>query len=139
MVASRELGGVGLRTSAIALNDLRRLFYPNESLTQPERRYILQGEREGIDTGYKCQSRNPWYRVPDVRVPDVLLSVFREVPALVANDGALVASNSILCGFLRAGYTAEQLIAAWYTSLTLLYCELRVHSLGGGVLVCNPR
>ena len=138
VVASRELSGVGLRTSAIAPGDLSRLFYVNGNLSQPERRYILQGEREDIDTGYKCRSRKPWYRVPDVRVPDVLLSVFREVPALVANDAALVASNSILCGFLRAGHAAEQLMAAWYTSLTLLYCELRVHSLGGGVLVVIP-
>ena len=138
VVASRGLSGAGLRTSGIALDDLRRLFYPNGNLSQPERRYILQGEREGIDTGYKCRSRKPWYRVPDVRVPDVMLSVFREVPALVANDAALVASNSILCGFLRASHAAEQLMAAWYTSLTLLYCELRVHSLGGGVLVVIP-
>ena len=138
VVASRELSGVGIRTSAIAQDDLSRLFYPNGNLSQPVRRYILQGERDGIDTGYKCQSRKPWYRVPDVRVPDVLLSVFREVPALVANDAALVASNSILCGFLRGGHATEQLMAAWYTSLTLLYCELRVHSLGGGVLVVIP-
>ena len=57
---------------------------------------------------------------------------------MVLNDGALAASNSLLCGFLRAGYSAEQFAAAWYTSLTLLWCELRVHSLGGGVLVLIP-
>ena len=138
VVASRELSGIGIRTSAIAPDDLRRLFHPNGNPSGPEQKYILQGERDGINTGYKCKSRNPWYRVPDVRVPDVLLSVFKEIPALVANDADLVASNSILCGFLRDGYTAEQFISAWYTSLTLLYCELQVHSLGGGVLVLIP-
>ena len=96
VVASRELSGVGLRTSAIALNKLRRLFYPNGSLSEQERQYILQGESEGIDTGYKCNRRKPWYKVPDVRVPDLLLSVFGEVPVLVENDADLVASNSIL-------------------------------------------
>ena len=151
VVASRELGGVGLRTSAIALDDLRRLFYPNESLTQPEttlaagvlsageRRYILQGEREGIDTGYKCQSRNPWYRVPDVRVPDVLLSVFREAPALVANDGALVASNSILCGFLRAGpYRRTAHCRVVYVSDPPVLRATSPFTRGGRVS-CNPR
>ena len=138
VVASRELSKVGVRVSAIALDSLRRLFYPNWNLSEQEQQYILQGESEGIDTGYKCNRRKPWYKVPDVRVPDVLLSVFREVPALVENDANLVASNSILCGFLRNGYTAKQFVAAWYTSLTLLTCELRVHSLGGGVLNLIP-
>ena len=138
VVASRELSKVGVRTSAIACDSLKRLFYPNGNLSEQEQRYILQGENEGIDTGYKCNSRKPWYKVPDVRVPDVLLSVFREVPALVENDANLVASNSILCGFLQNGYTTKQLVAAWYTSLTLLACELRVHSLGGGVLNLIP-
>ena len=138
VVASRELSGIGIRTSTIALDGVRKLFYPNGSLSESERRYIVQGERDGIDVGFKCKSRKPWYRVPDVRVPDVLLSVFKEVPALVANDADLVASNSILCGFLHNGYAAEQFIAAWYTSLTRLYCELKVHSLGGGLLVLIP-
>ena len=79
-----------------------------------------------------------WYKVPDVRVPDVLLSVFKESPSLVLNDAGLVASNSLLCGFLRPACTAEQFILAWYTSLTRLSCELQVHSLGGGVLVLIP-
>ena len=138
IVASRELTKVGVRTSAIAVERLQRLFYPNGNLSEQEQQYICHGESEGIDTGYKCNRRKPWYKVPDVRVPDVLLSVFREVPALVENDANLVASNSILCGFLRNGYTAEQLVAGWYTSLTLLACELRVHSLGGGILNLIP-
>ena len=138
IVASRELSKVGVRTSAIDRDTLKRLFYPNGHLSEQERQYVLQGENEGIDTGYKCNKRKPWYKVPDVRVPDVLLSVFREVPALVENDANLVASNSILCGFLRNGHTAKQFVAAWYTSLTLLSCELRVHSLGGGVLCLIP-
>ena len=138
VVASRDLSKAGIRTSAINRDSLKRLFYPNGNLSEPERKYILKGEIEGVDTGYKCNNRKPWYKVPDVRVPDVLLSVFREVPVLVENDANLVASNSILCGFLRNGHTAEQLVGAWYTSLTLLACELRVHALGGGVLCLIP-
>jgi len=138
IVASRELSKIGVRTSAIDRDNLKRLFYPNGNLSKQERQYILKGEIEGVDTGYKCKKRKPWYKVPDVRVPDLLLSVFGEIPALVENDANVVASNSILCGFLRNGHKAEQLVAAWYTSLTLLACELRVHSLGGGVLCLIP-
>lgn len=136
--ASRELSGIGIRTSFISTDNMQRLFYPNGDLSLEEKRYIHKGERDKVHLGYKCSNRTPWYRVPDVRVPDFMLSVFKETPALVLNDGGLVASNSLLCGFLHPGCTTEQFIAAWYTSLTLLSCELRVHSLGGGVLVLIP-
>jgi len=138
LTASRELSGIGIHTSSMPADNIRRLFYPNGSLSPEERRYIRQGERDRVDLGYKCSNRTPWYKVPDVRVPDFMLSVFKDTPSLVSNDGGLVASNSLLCGFLRPGCTAEQFIAVWYTSLTLLSCELRVHSLGGGVLVLIP-
>lgn len=138
LTASRELSGIGIRTSSISTDNVQRLFYPNGSLSPEEKRYIHKGERDKVDLGYKCSNRTPWYKVPDVRVPDFMLSVFKETPSLVSNDGGLVASNSLLCGFLHPGCTTEQFIAAWYTSLTLLSCELRVHSLGGGVLVLIP-
>src|SRR5690349_24006721 len=44
-----------------------------------------------------------------------------------------VASNSLLCGYLRPGVDTAGFAAGWYTSLTLLHAELEVHSLGGGV------
>jgi len=138
LTASRELSGIGLYTSSMSEGNVRRLFYPNGGPSPEEERYIRKGERDKVDSGYKCSNRAPWYKVPDVRVPDLMLSVFKETPSLVSNDGGLVASNSLLCGFLGSAYTSEQFIAAWYTSLTLLFCELQVHSLGGGVLVLIP-
>jgi hypothetical protein len=50
----------------------------------------------------------------------------------------LIASNSMLCGYLRRG-TPAALAAAWFTSLTLLQLELQIHSLGGGLMVLVPR
>jgi methylase of polypeptide subunit release factors len=138
LTASRELSGIGMHTSSISADRVRRLFYPNGSLSPEEKRYIRKGQQDGVHWGYKCRNRAPWYNIPDVRVPGFVLSVFKETPSLVLNDGGLAASNSLLCGFLRPTCTAEQFIAAWYTSLTLLSCELQVHSLGGGVLVMIP-
>ena len=135
LTSSRELSGVGIRTSAI---HPRKLFYPNGALSASDERYIMQGERDEVDSGYKCRSRTPWYKVPDVRIPNLMLSVFKDRPSLVLNDGHLVASNSVLCGFIQPTHATEQFLAAWYTSLTLLYCELQVHSLGGGVMVLIP-
>ncbi|MDI6772361.1 MAG: N-6 DNA methylase [bacterium] len=138
LTATRELSGIGIHTSAIATNKARQLFYPNGTLSPEEERYIRKGEEDGVALGYKCSKRTPWYKVPDVRVPDFMLSVFKDTPSLVVNDAGLAASNSLLCGFLRPRCAPEQFIAAWYTSLTLLSCELQVHSLGGGVLVLIP-
>jgi adenine-specific DNA-methyltransferase len=138
LTASKQLSGVGIRTSSIPERHMRQLFYPNKQVSLEETEYINYGDREGVAKGYKCSHRKPWYQVPDVRVPDLVLSVFKEVPCLMWNDRGLVASNSLLCGFVQPGYTVDQLIAAWYTSLTLLSCELRVHALGGGVLVLIP-
>jgi adenine-specific DNA-methyltransferase len=117
-----------------------RLYLPpvNErDLTASERRYIAAGEDRQIHKRYKCSVRSPWYAVPGVRVPDLLLSVFANCPVLAINDGNYVASNSLLCGRLHKG-TAEGFCAAWYNSLTLLQIELQVHSLGGGVMVLVP-
>lgn len=138
VVSTRQIRGAGLYSSSIGPSRLSKLFYPHEPLSRTDIDYIEKGEREGVNNAYKCSNRKPWYRVPDVRVPDLLLSVFRETPSLLVNDGKLVASNSILCGFLQQPASIEPFIAAWYTSLTLLNCELQVHSLGGGIPIFIP-
>ena len=138
IVSGRDLRGTGIRTSSLEINDLRTLFYPDDPPDCAASKYIKSGEQDGVDLGYKCRNRKPWFRVPDVRIPHLILSVFRDHPSLLQNDQNLIASNSILCGFLRSVISPEELLAAWYTSLTLLYCELQIHSLGGGVLVFIP-
>ena len=138
LTSSRGMGSLGMRTSTIPDDRIQKLFYPDTAASIAEARYIQQGEQNSVHLGYKSSRRTPWYRVPDVRVPDVMLSTFGETPVLVWNDGAFVASNSLLVGFIQPGHTTEQFMASWYTSLTLLSCELNIHSLGGGVLILIP-
>lgn len=115
LTSTRGLKRVGLGTSSLKSKEMERLFLPGDDpLTAGERRYIKWGEENGVSGRYKCQVREPWYGVPGVRVPDLILSVFSERPVLLVND------------------------ARWYTSLTLLQCELEVHALGGGVMVLIP-
>src|SRR5262249_59954782 len=66
-----------------------------------------------------------------------VVGVCAEGPVGAINDARHFASNSLLCGYLRQG-APEAFAAAWYTSLTLLQCELQVHALGGGVLILIP-
>jgi len=140
VTSSRQLNGIGVFTSSISQASQEVLFYPRGemgNLSAAEQRYIQYGESLGVNRRYKCRNRKPWYRVPDVRVSNLVLSVFGERPVMLLNDRGLVATNSLLCGFVRQG-SAESVLAAWYTSLALLYCELHVHSLGGGVFVLVP-
>lgn len=131
----------GLMTAGLPSGATQQLFLPDSdasALGDGERRYIKYGENAGIQHRYKCRIRDPWYVTPGVRAPDLLMPVFSDRPILLVNDGGFAVSNSMLAGYIHAD-SAESVAAAWYTSLTLLQIELRVHSLGGGVLVMVPR
>jgi len=138
--SGRVLRTAGLRTSQIRGDRIDRLWVPKKaSMSVGERRYVEFGEQTGVSSRYKCRIRDPWYVTPGLRTPDLVLPVFAERPCLLVNDAHTLASNSLLCGYLTGTSTAEAIVAAWYTSLTLLQVELNVHSLGGGVLVMVPK
>lgn len=140
VTATRSIRGGGLCTSSLDADQRSNVFLPDaKALSAGEQRYIRWGEKNGVANRYKCRVRKPWFITPDTRIPDVILSVFSERPLLMVNDARFLASNSLLCGFLRAEVVGETLAAGWYTSLTLLQCEMEVHALGGGVMVLVPR
>lgn len=137
IVTSRQVSREGLCTSTMPEEGV--LWSPGERLTDGERAYVSMGEREGIDMAYKCRIRNQWYRVPGVKVPDLLLTTFSDRPRLHLNDAGWVASNSVLGGFMQGGEAPADFVNSWYTPFTLLSTELEVHSLGGGVMIAVPR
>lgn len=137
VASSRQLSRQALRTSAITPTAF--LWNPANRLTKGEQDYVLAGERNGVDMAYKCRIRQPWYRVPGVKAPDLLLTTFSDSPRLHINDGAWAASNSVLGGFIQPGETTESFASSWYTPFTLLSTEMQVHSLGGGVMIAVPR
>ena len=139
--SSRMLSGRGLFTSGLDASDADRLFLPPaeaSALSDGEQRYIAHGESQLVHERYKCRVRKPWYVTPFVKRPDLILSVFAERPILSVNDAGYYATNSLLVGFAREGVDPAKFAAGWYTSLTLLYLEIEVHALGGGVLVLIP-
>lgn len=115
------------------------LFYPID-IGKGEKRYISFGEAENVNLGYKCRVRNPWYITPSIEIPDLILTVFGDVPRMITNSKGFVVSNSLLCGKINStkNTSAKELICRWYNSLTLLMIELYIHSLGGGTLVMIP-
>lgn len=103
--------------------------------------YVRQGIVGKVDKAYKCRVRRPWYVVPHVVVPDLLLAYMSNWrPPLVLNCAHAVAPNTLLCVRLRArtGFAAEALAAAWWTSLSALSVEIEGHSLGAGLLKLEP-
>jgi hypothetical protein len=136
VTSARQLRDAGIFTSGLTSSE--RLFLPPAGpLTEGEARYIRKGEREKLNRRYKCRVRKPWWRVPGVLTPDLIVSVFSEEPCMLVNDAQLFASNSLLCGYVRDG-TPRALVAGWFTPLTALQCELHIHALGGGVFVLVP-
>lgn len=107
----------------------------------PEFRHYLDSTRgREVREGYKCRNRNPWYVVPDVRVPDAFLSYMSGTrPALVRNDAGCVCTNSVHAVFSKSGFSIRRLQQAWSHPLVDLSCEMEGHPLGGGMLKLEPR
>lgn len=139
VVTARKLSNAGYSTSELAIG-LERVWLPNpENLSAGEKKYIDFGERLGVNSGHKTGRRNPWFAIPGVVIPDVMLTVFGELPRLLINDASLPASNSILIGRFKSPFPTDEFLMLWYSSITRIGIELAVHSLGGGVLVLVPR
>lgn len=137
LINARRMRGHGLRTSNMVSTVADVLWHPTGQLSKAESTYVLEGERMKVHEGYKASQRSPWYVVPGVNTPDLILTVFSERPLLVINDAKWAASNSLLCGYVKRG-SVDAFTRSWYTPLTLLSIGLQVHSLGGGVIVMVP-
>ena len=89
---------------------------------------------------YKCRNRNPWYSVPDVRVPACFLTYMSGVvPNLVRNPAGATCTNALHAVHPRNGGDVDRLLDVWDSTFVQLSCELEGHALGGGMLKLEPR
>lgn len=103
------------------------------------RRYLDTEEGRLAREAYKCRTRNPWYSVPDVQVPDFFLTCMSGfAPSLVRNLAAATCANSVHGVRLRDRSAVRRIVAAWHTPFVRLSCEIEGHPLGGGVLKLEP-
>lgn len=115
------------------------LFLPSELSSETVSRYVAEGERLQVHTGYKCRIRKNWYVVPATWRPDVFfLRQADEAPRLVANKTEARCTDTLHRGRLLNGTTGEQLSAAFLNSLTLAASEVLGRSYGGGVMTFEP-
>lgn len=119
------------------------LFYPKDQPSPAAQKRIAAGEEAGIDRAYKCRVRRPWWRVPLVRKPDLLLTYMNHTaPQLVSNNASVQFVNSVHGVELmsdRRGIGTELLPIAALNSITLLGGELVGRAYGGGMLKLEPR
>ena len=88
---------------------------------------------------YKCRNRNPWYCVPDVRVPEFFLTYMSGIaPSLVRNEAAATCTNALHAVHLHNGRDGGALLDAWDSTYVQLSCEIEGHALGGGMLKLEP-
>jgi adenine-specific DNA methylase len=121
----------GDRVHLIYLNATAKKSIPARVL-----RYILEGESQGFQNGYKCSIRSPWYNVPSVWIPDGFF--FRQIydfPRVVLNKAGATSTDTI--HRLRADQP-EKVISNIYTHLTAASAEIEGRSYGGGVLELEP-
>lgn len=89
---------------------------------------------------YKCRNRTPWYAVPDVRVPDYVLSYMSgRAASLIHNGAGVTCTNSLHAVRVHEPGTAAKLFRQWSSPFVRLSCELEGHALGGGMLKLEPR
>ena len=89
---------------------------------------------------YKCRTRDPWYSVPDVHVPDFFLTYMSgRMPSLVRNAAAATCTNAVHIIRAHDKKALRRVIECWDTPFVRLSCELEGHPLGGGMLKLEPR
>lgn len=103
------------------------------------KRYLESEAAKEAREAYKCRVRDPWYSVPDVKVPDFFLTYMsgRRV-GFVRNDAGCTCTNTLHTVQLRDRGALPALIEFQKSLLFQLSCELEGHPLGGGMLKLEP-
>lgn len=118
------------------------LFTPGANPSKAARKYIAHGESLRVHEAYKCRIRDPWWMVPMVERPDLLLPYMNhERPRLVRNAAGVQVLNSLYGVKLkqeRRRIGQEVLPIAMLNSLSLLGAEIVGRSYGGGMLKHEP-
>ena len=104
------------------------------------RAYLDTARAREVSERYKCRTRDPWYVVPDVKIPDYFLSYMSGRQVLFVHNAARCACTNALHAVRFKDRTALPRIRAARRSLVFqLSCEIEGHPLGGGMLKLEPR
>jgi adenine-specific DNA-methyltransferase len=112
---------------------------PLSDLPEGARRYVVEGERQGLPGRYKCRIRSPWYNVPSVYVaPVAMLKRAHHFPRLILNTAKACTTDTAYRIVPHRDVKATGLVSSFVNSLTALTAELEGRHYGGGVLELVP-
>lgn len=103
-------------------------------------RHIESGESEGVQFGYKCSLRKPWWTTPSMWVPDVfMLRQIHAAPRMTVNRAEATSTDTVHRGRVALGVDPVALSTALHNSATFAFTEIIGRSYGGGILELEPR
>ena len=112
---------------------------PYEEYPDGYKQYIALGEKNGEHKGYKCSIRDRWYIVPSVWVPDAFFLRRNNLyPKFVLNRCNAVSTDTMHRMKFNDGIEPENVLLAYYNSISFAFTEICGRSYGGGVLEILP-
>ena len=111
-----------------------------QKLPKSVQAYLRTSQALQAAEAFKCRTRNPWYVVPDVKIPDFFLTYMsgRRV-AFVQNAARCACTNSLLAVLLKDKAMLPRIQEALRSGVFQFSCEIEGHPLGGGMLKLEPR
>ena len=101
--------------------------------------YIREGEKQGVEKGFKCRIRNEWYRVPTIWSPDgFIIRQIHEYPKIVLNETSATCTDTIHRIKLLNKEIKQGVAVAFLNSMTFAFAEVIGRSYGGGILMLEP-
>ena len=101
--------------------------------------YIDAGEAAGVDKGYKCSIRKPWWSTPSLWVPDLfMLRQIHLAPRLTVNAAAATSTDTVHRVRVAPHIDPTALAAVFHNSATFAFAEIMGRSYGGGILELEP-
>ena len=112
---------------------------PIEDYPEQHKAYIALGEANSENVGYKCSIRDRWYIVPSVWVPDAFfLRRNNFYPKFVLNLCNAVSTDTMHRMKFNSDVKPENILLAYYNSISFAFTEICGRSYGGGVLEILP-
>lgn len=124
----------GKRARLISFPDI-----PFNAYAEGHKRYIELGEKNSEHEGYKCSIRDRWYIVPSVWIPDAFFLRRNNLyPKFVLNRCDAVSTDTMHRMKFNDGVEPENVLLAYYNSISFAFTEICGRSYGGGVLEILP-
>lgn len=112
---------------------------PYDDYPQGYKDYIKEGELKNANIGYKCSIRDRWYIVPSIWIPDAFFLRRNNLyPKFVLNRCGAVSTDTMHRMKFNDGVEAENILLAYYNSVSFAFTEICGRSYGGGVLEILP-